>query len=251
MKNTLILILLIAFNSGCNQPETLLTPEEFFVRCGPNDFPSLLIKSVFCSDSIKANALFQQFNDSLQKRNFSVVFQQASCENVSNQSAGIVLIESGTSGVACTVPSYTILINFEDNNAEYIKHENLKDSLFLAFEKIDKKLDKLYRDISKNSLADSLYRTEFNIDILFKTYANKNIFKTDYKKLTQILKLISSISAQRADQLSNRIWHKSFNSLNLQQKTVICRSLGFLIYVYFSTDPPVPHVSWERSKKNQ
>lgn len=242
MKNTLILILIIAFNLGCNQPEALLTPDDFFVRCGPNDFPSLLIKSVFCSDSVKANILYQQFNDSLQKRNFSIVFQQVSCENVSNQSAGIVLIESGDFLVEITVPSYTILINFEDNNAEHIKLENLKDSLLLAFEKIDIKLDKLYRDISKNPLADSLYRTEFTIDILFKTDANKDLCKTDYEKLTQTLKLISSISAQRADQLSNRIWHKSFNSLNLQQKTVICQSLGFLISVFFRTDPQLSEV---------
>ena len=230
MKTTLKYIFIILLFTACVQKNHKHTSEELY-NCGPDDFPSLLIKSVFCEDTLNYKDLYYRFNDSLKTRNLPVALLQFSCENESQQKFGITFIETDLEFGEINLIEFWVLVNYDDDIGIHIETENLRDSLIKELDIIDKNLTGLYDKIRQNPDADSLIRPQIFISLNVKTNADKQISMDDYRRLTDYLSVLARIVISRVDDLSVMLWGKSYGSLQMRQKEAVCKSLGYLLQV--------------------
>ena len=233
MKKILISVVTFLLFTACVQKNHKLVSEELF-NCGPDDFPSLLIKSVFCEDTLNYKDLYYRFNDSLKTRNLPVKLLQFSCENESQQKFGITYIETDLDFGEINLIEFWVLVNYDDDIGIHIETENLRDSLIKELDIIDKNLTGLYDKIRQNPDADSLIRPQIFISLNVKTNADKQISMDDYRRLTDYLSVMARIVISRVDDLSVMLWGKSYGSLQMRQKEAVCKSLGYLLQVNIS-----------------
>ena len=233
MKTTLLYLLTLLLFTACVQTNHKFTSEELF-NCGPDDFPSILIKSVFCEDTLNYKNLYYRFNDSLKTRNLPVTLLQFSCENESQQEFGITYIESDLEFGEINLIEFWLLVNYDDDIGFHLDTASLRDSLIKELNISDKNLSELFDKIRQNPEADSLIRSQIFISINVKTNADKQISMDDYRRLTDYLSVLTRIAISRVDDLSVMLWGKSYGSLEMRQKEAVCKSLGYLLQVNIS-----------------
>ena len=233
MKTTLIYIFTILSFTACVQETHKLESEELF-NCGPDDFPSILIKSVFCEDTLNYKDLYCRFNDSLKTRNLPVTLLQFTCENESQQKFGITYIETDLDFGDINLIEFWVLVNYNDDIGNHIDTANLRDSLIKELDISDKNLSDLYDKIRQNPEADSLIRPQISITLNVKTNAEKQLTIDDYRRLTDYMSVLARIAIARVDDLSIMLWGKPYSDLKMRQKETVCKSLGYLLQVNIS-----------------
>jgi len=233
MRTTLIYIFTILSFTACVHETHKLESEELF-NCGPDDFPSILIKSVFCENTLNCTNLYYRFNDSLKTRNLPVTLLQFSCENESQQKFGITYIETDLDFGEINLIEFWVLVNYDDDIGIHIDTANLRDSLIKELGITDNSLSDLYDKIRQNSEADSLIRPQIFITLNVKTNPDKQITMNDYRRLTDYMSVLTRIAVARVDDLSVMLWGKPYGSLEMRQKEAVCKSLGYLLQINIS-----------------
>lgn len=233
MKKIVIFIYTLLLLTACVQKNDKHASEELF-NCGPDDFPSILIKSVFCENTLNCTNLYYFFNDSLKTRDLPVTLLQVSCENESQQKFGITYIETDPDFGEINLIEFWVLVNYDDDIGIRIDTANLRDSLIKEFDIIDKNLTELYDIIRQNPEADSLIRPQIFITLNVKTSSDKQISMDDYRKLTDYMSALTRIAIARVDDLSVMLWGKPYGSLEMRKKEAVCKSLGYLLQVNIS-----------------
>ena len=233
MKTTLISIFTLLLFTACVQKNHKPASEALF-NCGPDDFPSILIKSVFCEDTLNYKDLYYRFNDSLKTRSLPVKLLQFSCENESQQKFGITYIETDLDFGEINLIEFWVLVNYDDDIGIHIDTANLRDSLIKELDITDNRLSDLYYKIRQNPEADSLIRPQIFITLNLKTNADNQITLDDYRRLTDYMSVLTRIAVARVDDLSVMLWRKPYGSLEMRQKETVCKSLGYLLQVNIS-----------------
>jgi len=96
---------------------------------------------------------------------------------------------------------------------------------------MDNNLSSLYEKVRQNPEADSLARPEILITLNVKTDSNKQLSKSDYDKLTEYMRVMTKVAIARIDELSLKLWGKSYLNLEMRQKLAVTKLLGYLLIV--------------------
>lgn len=216
--------------TSCIQKTQKAVSKEIY-NCGPDNFPSILINSTLCEDTIKYTDLYFQFNDSLKTRILPITIRQIPCINERQQKIGIAYYESTLDNIEIDLTEFWILVNYDDDIGIHIDAESLRDSLNKVLALMDNNLSRLYEKVRKNPEADSLTRPEILITLNVKTDLNKQLSKIDYNKLTEYMRVMTIVTMTRIDELSLKLWGKSYHNLEMRQKLAVSKLLGYLLMV--------------------
>lgn len=231
MKTTFVIISIILICTSCIQKPQKYSSSEIF-SCGPNDFPSILVKRSLSRDIEKYDAFFLQFNDSLKTRDLPIVFRQLTCINECEQKIGISFFETKPDYIDCDYLNLWILVNYEDNELGiHIDTLNLRDSLNKVLAIKGKRLSTLCLNVTQNPEADSLADDPIIITLNVRAGNNKQLSRDDFNKLIEYMSVMTRITSTRADELSLKLWKKSYNHLEMRQKIAVCRLLGYILIV--------------------
>jgi len=230
MKFTLIYLYTILLLTSCIQKAQKTGSKELF-NCGPDNFPYILINSTLCEGTTKCWDLYFQFNDSLKTRILPITFRQISCINESQRKVGIAYYESTQDYIEIDLTEFWILVNYDDDIGIHIDAGSFRDSLNKVLAIMDNNLSSLYEKVRQNPEADSLARPEILITLNVKTDANKQLSKSDYDKLTEYMRVRTKVAIARIDELSLKLWGKSYLNLEMRQKLAVTKLLGYLLIV--------------------
>jgi hypothetical protein len=230
MKSSLIYLYTILLLTSCIQKTQKAGSKELFT-CGPDNFPSILINSTLCEGTTKCRDLYFQFNDSLKTRTLPISFRQISCINERQRKVGIAYYESTHDYIEIDLTEFWILVNYDDDIGIHINASSFRDSLNKVLAIMDNNLSSLYEKVRQNPEADSLARPEILITLNVKTDSNKQLSKSDYDKLTEYMRVMTNLATMRMDELSIKMWGKSYTNIEMRQKIVVCNLLGYLFMV--------------------
>lgn len=234
MKAVLIILPLVLFCTGCfKNPEKHASVELF--SCGTEKFSSILFKSTMCLDSDKYYEFFLQFNDSLKTKDLPIELRELTCINESEQQVGLTFIETKPDFIDINLTNLWILVNYEDDIGFHIDTADMRDSINKVLAISDGHKIELYKNISQNPEADSIARLAMLITLNLRTNQDHEISLDDYNRLISYVSIVAQLSATRAEELSLKLWGKSYNNLEMRQKIAICRLIGFLLTVNISS----------------
>jgi hypothetical protein len=234
MKVVLIILPLVLLCTACIQkPEKHATMGLF--SCGPENFATILLKSSLCHEVEKYNSFFLQFNDSLKTKDLPIELRELTCINESEQQVGLTLFETKPDFVDNDLLNFWILVNYEDDIGFHIDTANMRDSINKVLAISDGHKIELYKNVSQNPEADSIARLAMLITLNLRTNQNHEISLDDYNKLIGYMSIVAQLSVNRAEELSLKLWGKSYNNLEMRQKIAVCRLIGFLLTVNISS----------------